>query len=374
MNKKVIFMDIKYLLDNCDKPLNDEELQDFITNVANYILSSKAIKAKIRFGTLDDGIAKCYISAGVSMKNNKIIGKNEPNYSLLFDLSQVLSGSAFNSSIVDQLPKKLDIIHTIAHEIEHAIQEEMLSKTKCFSNDYLIIAKERFCYSFYQYYWREFRKESDAEIKGWQTTLEMLNDNSQVSFNKYGAIIQKQIDNIKEYQATAKMSAKIDGKVVTLPASQMITLAASREIKQKPDYALTMYPILKHVYRSDGSKKDYLTLMQERDELIASLSGSDVIKKARRSEIIKFYEDIVNSDIELLEERRNAEFQKKVEMENTAIPEEKPHKHVKIKKSVISKVVLMEQKRKILELKSKMNLENQTESIYENEEDFGMKM
>lgn len=367
-------MDIAKIMENSDLPLKNDEIKDFYRTVAQYILKMKGITAPIVFGPIDGNVqAICYITSGVVIKNGAIAGKNGPTYNLCFDLTKINDKSALNSYVIDQLPQKLQIIHTIAHEIEHAVQDDSLDKLRKYDNDYLIMAKERFCSAFTKYYWQEFRRETNAEIEGWQMTLEMLYDYSPEAFKKYGTLIENEIKRIRNIEKTVQMTGQIAGKTITLPASQMVTLVASGEIKKRPNYALTMYPILRHVYHEDGTKKDYQTLMQERDSLIASLQGTERFKAGREKEIRQFYEDIVNSDITLLEEKRNSEFQIKNEMENTSKAPAKPKpKHVRIKPRVVSKVILMEQRRQILDYKARQNLEdqlvNKSEEFEEEEE------
>ncbi len=310
---------ISNLFNNCESKISPENLEFFVLTIAQKILRDKRIHAYVGTGELEKGnIATCYVGNSISKQNGKIAEKRRTSYAIYFDMEKLKSQYSGLSCIENEsIPKLIDIVHTIAHEIEHAVQNESFDKQP-FSNNSLIMAKENLCgaYGFGQLYWDKLLSESDAEIKGWETTINILHQLAPNMLLKYGNQINITISEIQRKQKEATITLNVDGQLKTMKSRFASTIGATSLMSSNLEYYLIAYPILNVVYNQNGSKKTYEQLLSEMSQQLSNVNGEDLNSNIKRKNIVQLYKDIFNSDVDLIEQKRLSEDSQRIEMQN----------------------------------------------------------
>ena len=287
------------IVNKSEEAIISAELNFFIKYLTKELLEKSNIESRIAVTNLDDKFyARCVSTKSLNIENDKIIGKAKNNYTINFNRNMLENGFASNQQR-ENVPSLIYLVHAIAHEVHHISQDESFNSTfptiQSIEN-----AREEICRNYEGFYEENYSLlcfENEADIKGWETAVDILYKYAPKLYEKYGCEIIKKIEEIRFRDKNAQITAKIDGKMETIDRGFAATIGASKLILKEPDKYLTMYPNLKYVYNSNGVKKNYNELLQDKNDLL--LTANDKDKKI----IEKLYDEIINLDRDLIAEK-----------------------------------------------------------------------
>ena len=202
-----------------------------------------------------------------------------------------------------------DIMKTINHEVEHAVQKEKM-KTETYDYNAIRYTKEDICYSLYgdsfykNNYWN-INFEHDANIAGYLNTLEDLKELAPHYVEKYDVICKGNCSELKNKLNKGELEFEAYGEKIVDQKNLATTAGINLAIRNKGNEIILNNPLLLKEYNIDGSKKNYNQLNTDRQRHISNLrinSETDDMVNVQGEQITKAkaiekeYNDIINSD------------------------------------------------------------------------------
>lgn len=292
---------VKWCSENCDKlDLNDED-QHYLYELSTiYLMKYKIGKweksdAKLIINFLAKKAAwKVGIYENVTVK---ILEQEE--YKRTYGESSAVcvnngdgtSNIVYSSIVMDDLlsdnyDRFLKGMQTIFHEVLHAQQNIVIQRvningvevprTKIIYIMALETIARKFNPKFYSSNYSHLIKENHAEKFGLKEAMETMQKYNPKLFQAYNQeIIQQRLDNYDKnfYEAGVTLN---NGRTIDLML-QIDTLS-SMYIEQHPEI-IEKFPILQVGYNLDGSKKDLIQLITERDKMLTDSGTPDKINE-----------------------------------------------------------------------------------------------
>ncbi len=169
-------------------------------------------------------------------------------------------------------------LQTIFHEMVHVGQIENLYTGKSFNENAFRTALETvvndFSPNFYTDNYDKLFRENQADLVGLDETKKLIKAYNKTLYNHCSNVIE---NKIKYYgnNMYSKENQSILGKK-TFKTNLLLSLITEKSIQKDPTL-LEKYPILKKAYNLDGTKKNIIQLIEDRDNEISNTKDTEIL-------------------------------------------------------------------------------------------------
>lgn len=343
----------KYFIERAEKiDFTDMEENQFMEEYANKIISSfpnishdeaSALLLYVtrseanRQGVLEN--IRVRIDDKTKVGATRFVGIDEkgPISEIIFSEKEVIDG-VNNGNMGAYVTGIGHLVEAACHEVEHAKQNSQIySKNPQLNYETLRMAKEsinaRVNPEFYKKNYRSYTMEKNAFLNGRLQSKKALENLRGVLPEELYSKVEKKIDELIAFDKsadTATMKTEESEYVNSDNADMVLTELTDNIMQTYATDALDKYPILAYQYREDGTKKDLSELFQERDTQIQQLKDElSTANPNRKIEIeneiegiTAFYDEMVQGDRQLLEQKEEMDKQQDEERNNDEISQE----------------------------------------------------
>lgn len=263
-NKKIVQMYLEYL-SKCEK-LN---YRDKIWLV-EYVAITESIENDVNFNIVNRIPIKLtpnhtlYIGPGIDfIKDNNELGQNIKEDNLNKKIAEDKIG--INLNYIKKLEENdnfYNILLTCYHEINHSIQNKVMTKTKYPNFEALMLSFEQILITYdTNYYDCNYERmfiENQAEMSAVEKALKLL---KKCNIDKYNTIYEEQEKKINKCKNNSKIF--ITNKDVIYNLGEVTSTKIVDEIVEKKPELLKEFPCLKYVYDTEGNVKDVQRLIDD---------------------------------------------------------------------------------------------------------------
>ncbi len=258
---------IKNLLDNCfsillnRKGLNNLLAKEFILKYTGYLARRdlNLPPTEIYLANEDyNGHIYSNRNFGESYSNTSIISLNK--------------SSIANNITFDNLPSIIKFMQTVSHETKHSSQYYRASINEISNESFSCIRDTLFSkylstqeYNEYKVNYAHNEIERDANEYGWYFVEKVL--------KKYSPTLKESIDKVVSANITTtykeSLANKVNDSKKRMPKEYFNSSEMDKIVVSHPD-VLKKYPILAHLYNSNGTRKDFITMITTENNLSSS--------------------------------------------------------------------------------------------------------